>query len=93
MRKSVVDLRAPDRWPVLTVAIVSGALQATRSDQAVELRRWGRAMFSSIEQSPRCYAPVGGVVYPAVLVPAFIGELSFALWLACKGVNVQQWAR
>jgi hypothetical protein len=32
-------------------------------------------------------------VYPAVLVPAFVGELSFALWLACKGVNVQQWAR
>ena len=26
-------------------------------------------------------------------LPAFVGELSFALWLTVKGVNVQQWTR
>jgi hypothetical protein len=30
-------------------------------------------------------------IFPAVLAPAFIGELSFALWLIIKGVNIQQW--
>lgn len=30
-------------------------------------------------------------IFPAVLVPAFIGELSFALWLIIKGVNIRQW--
>jgi hypothetical protein len=36
---------------------------------------------------------LASALFPAVLVPAFVGELSFALWLTFKGVNVQQWAR
>ncbi len=28
---------------------------------------------------------------PAILVPCFIGELSFCLWLLVKGVNVAKW--
>ncbi len=31
------------------------------------------------------------MLYPAVLVPAFIGELSLCLWLLVKGVNVSKW--
>lgn len=32
-------------------------------------------------------------LFPLVLVPAFVGELCFALWLTFKGVNLQRWAR
>ena len=30
-------------------------------------------------------------LFPAILVPAFIGELSFTLWMIVKGVNLAQW--
>lgn len=30
-------------------------------------------------------------IFPAILVPAFIGEASLCLWLLVKGVNVQRW--
>jgi len=30
-------------------------------------------------------------LFPAVLLPAFVGELSLCLWLIVKGVNVEQW--
>lgn len=30
-------------------------------------------------------------LFPAILVPAFIGELSLCLWLLVKGVNVEKW--
>jgi len=32
-------------------------------------------------------------IFPAVLLPAFVGELSVCLWLIVKGVNLQQWKR
>jgi len=30
-------------------------------------------------------------IFPAILAPAFIGELSLALWLSLKGVDVAKW--
>lgn len=33
------------------------------------------------------------MIVPAILVPAFIGELSLALWLLMKGVNIEKWER
>ena len=33
------------------------------------------------------------LIFPAVLVPAFVGELSFCLWLIVKGVDGRQWKR
>src|SRR5438874_8462691 len=30
-------------------------------------------------------------IFPAILIPAFVGETSFCLWLLIKGVNVQRW--
>jgi Domain of unknown function (DUF4386) len=30
-------------------------------------------------------------IFPAILVPAFIGEASLCLWLIVKGVNVEKW--
>ena len=30
-------------------------------------------------------------LFPAILVPAFIGEASLCLWLLLKGVNVEKW--
>src|ERR1043165_524345 len=30
-------------------------------------------------------------LFPAILLPAFIAELSFCLWLLIKGVNIQKW--
>jgi hypothetical protein len=37
--------------------------------------------------SPRLAA----VLFPSIFVPAFIGELSFALWLTVKGVDLAGW--
>ncbi|MGB7905620.1 MAG: DUF4386 domain-containing protein [Steroidobacteraceae bacterium] len=36
---------------------------------------------------------LASALFPVVLIPAFVGELSFALWLVFKGVNIEQWAR
>jgi hypothetical protein len=30
-------------------------------------------------------------LFPAILLPAFVGEASLCLWLLVKGVNVQRW--
>jgi hypothetical protein len=30
-------------------------------------------------------------LYPAILIPAFVGEASLCLWLLVKGVNVDRW--
>ncbi|HKW63170.1 MAG TPA: DUF4386 domain-containing protein [Candidatus Acidoferrum sp.] len=30
-------------------------------------------------------------LFPAILLPAFVGEASFCLWLLLKGVDVQRW--
>jgi hypothetical protein len=35
---------------------------------------------------------VAKMMFPAILLPAFIGELSTALWLLVKGVNTSKWA-
>jgi hypothetical protein len=32
-------------------------------------------------------------IFPGVLVPAFVGELAFGLWLIVKGVNTERWRR
>ncbi|HEX4965386.1 MAG TPA: DUF4386 domain-containing protein [Thermoanaerobaculia bacterium] len=34
---------------------------------------------------------VANRLYPAILVPAFVGEASLCLWLLAKGVNVEKW--
>jgi ABC-type microcin C transport system permease subunit YejB len=34
---------------------------------------------------------LASMLFAPVLVPAFIGELSFAAWLTVKGVNVAKW--
>lgn len=34
---------------------------------------------------------IASVLFPAILVPCFIAELSFALWLLIKGVDVAAW--
>ncbi len=37
--------------------------------------------------SPR----LASILFPSILVPAFIGELAFAVWLTVKGVNLARW--
>jgi len=34
---------------------------------------------------------VANQIFPAILLPAFVGELSLCLWLLVKGVNVDGW--
>lgn len=34
---------------------------------------------------------VSAILFPAILLPAFVGELSLALWLTVKGVDVSRW--
>ena len=36
---------------------------------------------------------IARLLFPAILVPSFIGEMSFALWMLIKGVDVAEWAR
>lgn len=36
---------------------------------------------------------LAAAMFPAILLPAFIGELALALWLIVKGVDLPQWAR
>lgn len=35
--------------------------------------------------------PLASRLFPVILLPALIGELSLALWLVVKGVNVERW--
>jgi hypothetical protein len=34
---------------------------------------------------------LASMLFPSILVPAFIGELSFAVWLAVTGVDLAKW--
>jgi len=34
---------------------------------------------------------IANMIFPAILVPCFVAELSFCLWMIIKGINVQQW--
>ena len=34
---------------------------------------------------------LANAMFPAVLIPAFVGELSLTLWLIFKGVNIERW--
>jgi hypothetical protein len=36
---------------------------------------------------------IASMLFPAILLPALIGELAFALWLTIKGVRMEQWQR
>lgn len=36
---------------------------------------------------------IAASMFPAILMPCLIAELSFALWLLAKGVNVEEWER
>src|SRR5438034_11829897 len=36
---------------------------------------------------------VANRLFPAILVPAFIGEASLCIWLLVKGVNVEKWEK
>ena len=36
---------------------------------------------------------IAGLLFPAILVPSFVAEMSFALWLLIKGVNVAEWEK
>jgi hypothetical protein len=35
--------------------------------------------------------PLSSRLFPAILIPSFIAELSLALWLVAKGVNEEKW--
>jgi hypothetical protein len=37
------------------------------------------------------YPPIAARLFPLILLPSFIGELSLALWLLVKGVNLSRW--
>jgi len=36
---------------------------------------------------------LAGALFPVILMPALVAELSLALWLMVKGVNAEKWAR
>ncbi|MFN3629805.1 MAG: DUF4386 family protein, partial [Casimicrobiaceae bacterium] len=36
---------------------------------------------------------LAAAMFPAILLPAFVGELALALWLIVKGVDLQHWAQ
>jgi Domain of unknown function (DUF4386) len=36
---------------------------------------------------------LAAVIFPGILMPAFVGELSISVWMIVKGVNMAQWQR
>ena len=36
---------------------------------------------------------IASMLFPAILMPAFVAELAFSLWLIVKGLNIKQWER
>jgi hypothetical protein len=34
-----------------------------------------------------------GLIFPAILLPAFVAELGLSLWMIVKGVNAEAWER
>lgn len=36
---------------------------------------------------------LASLLFPAILMPAFVGELALAMWLLVKGVNGERWAQ
>ena len=39
------------------------------------------------------FPSAAGMLFPAILLPALIGERAFCLWLLFKGVTVLEWER
>lgn len=37
--------------------------------------------------------PFARAIFPAILLPAFVGELALSLWLIVKGIDATQWQR
>ena len=37
------------------------------------------------------YPALAAMLFPGILVPAFIAELSLCIWLTVKGVDVGKW--
>jgi Domain of unknown function (DUF4386) len=37
------------------------------------------------------YPPIGTKLFPFILLPPFVAELSLALWLLVRGVDVRKW--
>jgi hypothetical protein len=34
---------------------------------------------------------IAKIIFPAILVPCFVAELSFSLWMIVRGINIEQW--
>jgi Domain of unknown function (DUF4386) len=54
--------------------------------------------FAGLSYLPNSFALLlapsfAAAIFPAVLVPAFVSELSVALWLLVKGVDMAQWPK
>jgi Domain of unknown function (DUF4386) len=64
---------------------------------------WPKTIGLLIQLAGLCYlinsfalilAPdVAGMLFPGILLPSFIGEASFCLWLIVMGVNVPAWEK
>ncbi len=39
------------------------------------------------------YPPIGSKLFPVILLPPFVAELSLALWLLVKGVDEAEWRK
>jgi hypothetical protein len=37
--------------------------------------------------------PLQGILFPTILLPSFVGESAFCLWLLVKGLDVSAWER
>jgi hypothetical protein len=74
-------------------------VDVTIESQAVALMHLVAALFPLV--AGVCYVANSGVlflapviedrIFPAILLPSFIGELSLCLWLLVKGVDEEKW--
>ncbi len=53
---------------------------------------WGAGLRYLINSVALLLAPLFAVqIFPAILAPALVGELSLSLWLIAKGVKIEKW--
>ena len=60
--------------------------------QALGVLMYGAGLSYLVNSFALLLAPtIAEALFPAILLPAFVGELAFCLWLVAKGVNLERW--
>ena len=76
--------------------VVSGDAVATARNITASPALWragvaGDLLMHMCDFALVLYPPLASRLFPAIMLPPFVAELSLALWLLVKGVDVRKW--